>query len=56
MIEQGLCLKQDSGRDGAMLMLFRKTVITPENFQAIFRMCVNANIRTGKVRCFAFWS
>jgi hypothetical protein len=53
-VDQELSLKQDSGRDGAMLMLFRRTMITPETLQALFRMC-DANIHTGTVRCSAFW-
>jgi hypothetical protein len=52
-IDHELAFKLDSGRDGAMIMLFRRTMITPENLQALFRMC-DANIRTGKVRCYAF--
>jgi hypothetical protein len=37
-----------------MLMLYRRTMITPDNLEALFRMC-DSNIRTGRVRCHAFW-
>jgi hypothetical protein len=54
-IDHRLSLKKDqSASDGAMLMLYRKTMISPDNLQALFRM-VDSNIRTGKVRCHAIW-
>jgi hypothetical protein len=54
-IDHRLSLKKDqSASDGAMLMLYRRSMITPDNLQALFRMC-DSNIRTGKVRCHAFW-
>jgi hypothetical protein len=53
-IDHELSLKQDSAQDGAKLILFRRTMITPENLEALFRMC-DPNIRTGRVRCHAFW-
>jgi hypothetical protein len=53
-IDHELSLKQDSAKDGAKLMLHRRSIITPDNLEALFRMC-DGNIRTGKVRCHAFW-
>jgi hypothetical protein len=53
-IDNELSLRQDSANDGAKLILFRRTLITPDNLEALFRMC-DPNIRTGKVRCHAFW-
>jgi hypothetical protein len=53
-IDHMLSLKTDNARDGAMLMLYRRTIITPENLEALFRIC-DSNIRTGMVRCHAFW-
>jgi hypothetical protein len=53
-IDNKLSLKTDSARDGAMLMLYRRTMITPDNLEALFRIC-DSNIRTGIVRCYAFW-
>jgi hypothetical protein len=53
-IDYELFLKQGSAQDGAKLILFRRTLITLENLEALFRMC-DPNIRTGKVRCHAFW-
>jgi hypothetical protein len=54
MIDHELSLKHDTGRDGATLILLRKTMVTPKNLHALLRMC-DADIRTGKVRCHAFW-
>jgi hypothetical protein len=53
-IDHTLSLNQGSANDGAKLILFRRTMITPDNLEALFRMC-DPNIRTGKVRCHAFW-
>jgi hypothetical protein len=53
-IDHELSLQQGSANDGAKLILFRRTMITPDNLEALFRMC-DPNIRTGKVRCHAFW-
>jgi hypothetical protein len=53
-IDYALSLKKGTGRVGAMLMLYRRTIVTPDNLQALFRMC-DSSIRTGKVRCHAFW-
>jgi hypothetical protein len=38
-VDHQLSLKTDIARDGAMLMLYRRTIITPDNFEAVFE-CV----------------
>jgi hypothetical protein len=53
-IDHIISLKADSARDIAMLMLYRRTLITSDNLEALLRMC-DSNIRTGKVRCNAIW-
>jgi hypothetical protein len=53
-IDHTFSLKTDSARDGAMLMLYRRTMITSDNLEALLRMC-DSNVRTGQVRCHAFW-
>jgi hypothetical protein len=40
LIDHALSLKKNqSASDGAMLILYRKTMITPDNLQNLFRMC-----------------
>jgi hypothetical protein len=44
----------DSCLSGALQMLFRRTVATPDNLKALFRMA-DPDIRTGMVRIHAIW-
>jgi len=50
-------LSQESSRSaevGALLVLYRRVILTPVNLTALFRMC-DPKIRTGMVNCHAIW-
>jgi hypothetical protein len=50
-IDHRLTLRDDSNA-GAMVLLFRKTIMTPTNLQALLRI-TSASVRTGQIRCYA---